>query len=277
LIGFLAGDNSFSGLYLDIKFSKMFGIKHHLFVIILYLHRSINFQMPQTQREQILNMLREKSVMKQDVYKNTHNSFENLKEVIKDIADDLKTEAQKIDKRITVEYRFTSDHEIELKVAGDMLVFYMHSNVFEFDKSHPMFKTGYVKQNELNSYCGIIYVYNFLADSFKYNRLQDLGYLISRIFINRENRFFLEAKPPLGYKHTNFSDAAVNSQTLKEIVYDLIAYAVSFDLYTPPSQSVQEISLNEIIERVQSDKLKTGKRLGFKSQTDGGVSDELAW
>ena len=255
----------------------MFGIKHHLFVIILYLHRSINFQMPETQREQILNMLREKSVMKQDVYKNTHNSFENLKEVIKDIADDLKTEAQKIDKRITVEYRFTSDHEIELKVAGDMLVFYMHSNVFEFDKSHPMFKTGYVKQNELNSYCGIIYVYNFLADSFKYNRLQDLGYLISRIFINRENRFFLEAKPPLGYKYTNFSDAAVNSQTLKEIVYDLIAYAVSFDLYTPPSQSVQEISLNEIIERVQSDKLKTGKRLGFKSQTDGGVSDELAW
>jgi hypothetical protein len=243
----------------------------------LYLHRLINFQMPDTQRELIIKMLREKSVMKQDVYKNTHNSFENLKEVIKEIADDLKTEAQKIDKRITVEYRFTSDHEIELKVAGDMLVFYMHSNVFEFDKSHAMFKTGYIKKNELNSYCGIIYVYNFLADSFKYNRLQDLGYLISRMFINRENRFFIEAKPPLGYKYTNFSEVAVNNQTLKEIVYDLIAYAISFDLYTPPSQNVQEISLNEIIERVQSDKLKTGKRLGFKSQTEGSINDELAW
>ena len=222
-------------------------------------------------------MLREKSVMKQDVYKNAQNTFEALKEVVKTIADDLKTEAQKIDKRITVEYRFTSDHEIELKVAGDMLVFYMHSNVFEFEKSHPMFKTGYVKQNELNSYCGIIYVYNFLADSFKYNRLQDLGYLISRVFVNRESRFFIEAKPPLGYKYSNFSDTAISNQALKEIVYDLIFYAISFDLYTPPSETVREISLNEIIERVQSDKLKTGKRLGFKSQTDGNVGDELTW
>ena len=233
--------------------------------------------MPESQRDQVIQMLREKSVMKQDVYKNAQNTFELLKDIVKSVAEDLKTEVQKIDKRVTIEYRFTSDHEIELKVAGDMLVFYMHSNVFEFDKSHPMFKTGYLKQNELNSYCGIIYVYNFLADSFKYNRLQDLGYLISRLFVNRESRFFLEAKPPLGYKYSNFSDEAINSDTLKKIVYDLIAYAISFDLYTPPSETVREISLNEIIERVQSDKLKTGKRLGFKSQSEGSVGDEIAW
>ena len=158
-----------------------------------------------------------------------------------------------------------------------MLVFYMHSNVFEFDSSHPMFKTGYVKQNELNSYCGIIYVYNFLADSFKYNRLQDLGYLISRMFVNRENRFFIEAKPPFGYKFSNFSDEPVNRETLKTIIFSLISHAISFDLYTPPTDTVKEISLNEILERVQSDKLKTGKRLGFKSQSEGNISDELAW
>ncbi|HXU26967.1 MAG TPA: hypothetical protein VN698_07030 [Bacteroidia bacterium] len=233
--------------------------------------------MADNQRDQILKMLREKSVMKQDVYKNTQNTFDVLKDVVKTIAEDLRREVSQIDRRITIEFRFPSDHEIELKVAGDMLVFYMHSNVFEFDKAHPMFKTGYIKQNELNSYCGIIYVYNFLADSFKYNRLQDLGYLISRLFINRENRFFLEAKPPLGYKYSNFSDTEISSDTLKEIVYDLIAYAISFDLYTPPADNVREISLNEIIERVQSDKLKTGKRLGFKSQTDGNIGDEIAW
>lgn len=228
-------------------------------------------------RENILKMLREKSVMKQDVYHNTQETFALLKDVVKEIAEDLKTEAQKIDKRISVEYRFTSEHEIELKVAGDMLVFYMHSNVFEFDKTNPMYKTGYVKQNELNSYSGIIYVYNFLADSFKYNRLQDLGYLISRVFINREKRFFLEAKPPLGYKYSNFSEEAVTSQTLKEIVYDLITYAISFDLFTPPIENVQEISLNEILSHVQSDKLKTGKRLGFKSQAEGSIGDEIIW
>ena len=200
-----------------------------------------------------------------------------IKEVVKEIAEDLQKEAGSIDKRISIDYRFPSDHEIELKVAGDMLVFYMHSNVFEFDKSHPMFKTGYIKQNELSSYSGIIYVYNFLADSFKYNRLQDLGYLISRIFINKDSRFFMETKQPLGYKYANFSDEPVTKEVLKEIIYDLIIYAISFDLYTPPAEAVREISLNEIQERVQSDKMKTGKRLGFKFQGEGNVNDELTW
>ena len=233
--------------------------------------------MADVQRENILKMLREKSVMKQDVYRNTHETFALLKEIVKTIAEDLRGEASKIDKRISVDYRFPSDHEIEFKVAGDMLVFYMHSNVFEFDASHSMFKTGYIKKSELNSYSGIIYVYNFLADSFKYNRLQDLGYLISRLFVNRESRFFMESKPPLGYKYANFSTEPISKENLKEIVYDLILHAISFDLYTPPADTVREISLNEILERVQSDKLKTGKRLGFSAHSDGSINDEIAW
>lgn len=233
--------------------------------------------MAENQRDTVVKLLREKAVMKQDVYRNTHDTFALLKDVVKDVAEDLRSEASKIDKRVTVDYRFPSDHEIELKVAGDMLVFYMHSNVFEFDSSHSMFKTGYIKKNELNSYCGIIYVYNFLADSFKYNRLQDLGYLISRMFVNRESHFFIESKPPMGYKYNNFSEGPVNRESLREIIYDLILYAISFDLYTPPADTVREISLNEILERVQSDKLKTGKRLGFSSSTDSGINDETPW
>jgi hypothetical protein len=233
--------------------------------------------MADNQRDNVITLLREKSVMKQEVYRNTQETFNLLKEVIKTVADDLKKEASSIDRRIGVDYRFPSDHEIELKVAGDMLVFYMHSNVFEFDTSHSMFKTGYIKKNQLNSYCGIIYVYNFLADSFKYNRLQDLGYLISRVFVNREKHFFMESKPPMGYKYSNFSSEPIGKETLTEIVYDLIHYAISFDLYTPPVDTVREISLNEILERVQSDKLKTGKRLGFGAQSDTNFNDEMNW
>jgi hypothetical protein len=233
--------------------------------------------MADNQRDNVIALLREKSVMKQEVYRNTQETFNMLKEVIKTVADDLKKEASDIDRRIGVDYRFPSDHEIELKVAGDMLVFYMHSNVFEFDTSHSMFKTGYVKKNQLNSYCGIIYVYNFLADSFKYNRLQDLGYLISRVFVNREKHFFMESKPPMGYKYSNFSAEPISREVVTEIVYDLIHYAISFDLYTPPADTVREISLNEILERVQSDKLKTGKRLGFGAQSDTNFNDEMNW
>lgn len=220
-------------------------------------------------------MLREKSVVKQDIYLNTQKVFEELKKKVKMISDDLKSEAANIDNRIGVETKFTGDQEIEMKVAGDVLVFYMHTNVFEFDKSHPMFKTGYIKENNYNSYCGIIYIYNFLADSFKYNRLNDLGYLIGRIFINREMRFFAEAKPPLGYKYNTFSTEPITPEILDEIVNDLIIYALSFDLFTPPADAVREISVNEIQERIQSDKLKTGKRLGFRFQGDANIGDGL--
>ncbi len=226
-------------------------------------------------REQILKLLKEKSVMKQDVFRNTQNVFEDLKKVVKTISDDLKHEVATIDKRVMVDCKFTGDYEIEYKVAGDVLVFYMHTNVFEFDHSHAMFKSRYIKDNNYNSYCGIIYVYNFLADSFKYNRFSDLGYLIGRIFINREGRFFVEAKPPLGYKYTSFSTTPINVEHLKEIVNDLTVYALNFDLYTPPADTVREISVNEIQERIQSDKLKTGKRLGFKFMNERHAGDEI--
>ncbi len=221
-----------------------------------------------SQKDQIVQLLKEKSVMKQDVFKNTKAVFETIKMVVNEICEELKHEAKAIDSRITVECISVGDYQLELKVAGDMLVFYMHTNVFEFEKSHPMFKTGYIKENHYNSYSGIIYIYNFLADSFKYNRLNDLGYLISRIFINRETHFFVESKPNLGYKYQNFSASPINQDVLKEIINELIIYCVSFDLFTPPAQAVNEISLHEIQERVQSDRLKTGKRLGFRMQND---------
>ena len=42
---------------------------------------------------------------------------------------------------------------------------------------------------QYRTYCGVINMYNFLSDSFKYNRENDLGYLIGRMFINKENTF----------------------------------------------------------------------------------------
>ena len=215
-------------------------------------------------RDQIIKLLGTKSAMKQDVYKKTIETFRSFCDVVKEISDDLQKEMSLVDKRVTIHMSVKSDFEVELKVAGDMLVFHMHTNVFEFDRSHPMFKTSYIKQNEYNSYCGIIYVYNFLSDSFKYNRLGDSGYLIGRLFVNREQKFFMEAKPPIGYKYNSFSAEVIDKNVLKEIIYDLINYVISFDLFTPPFELVKEISVNEIVERINSNNLKTGKRLGYR-------------
>lgn len=215
------------------------------------------------QKQHIIKLLKEKSVMKQDVFRNTINCFEMLKQCIEEIAKDLNKETQAIDKRIVVSASETTNYAAQLRVAGDMLEFFMHTNVFEFEKTHAMFRTGYIKQNEYNSYCGIINIYNFLADSFKFNRLNDLGYLVCRIFINREMRFFIEAKGPIGVKYSSFSSEPLNKEQLYEIINDLIIFAITFDLFTPPIEQVREVSVSEIQEKVSSINLRTGKRLGY--------------
>lgn len=222
------------------------------------------------QEEQIIHLLQVKSVMKQDVFKNTISSFELLKQCIVEITDNLKQQALTIDKRVTISTESANNFEVQLKVASDILEFFMHSNVFEFERSHPMFKTGYVKQNELNSYCGIINIYNFMADSYKYNRVSDLGNLVCRIFINREMRFFVEAKGILGVKYSTFSDAAITREDLIQIINDLIIYAISFDLFAPPFDAVKNVTVGEMQEKVSSVNLRIGKKLGY------GASDNIS-
>lgn len=217
----------------------------------------------QNQRATIITLLKEKAVMKQDVYKNTLAAFDLLKMVIQEISTDLKEQVHDMDKRIGIDGNYANSYSAQIKVAGDLLEFFMHTNVFEFDRSHPMYKTSYIRKNEYNSYCGIINVYNFLADSFKYNRTNDLGYLICRIFVNREMKFFVETKTKLGYKYNSFSAEPITKEQITEIVQDLILHAINFDLFTPPFDAVREVSVNEMQEKMSSMNLRIGKRLGY--------------
>lgn len=229
------------------------------------------------QKEMILSLLSKKSVMKQDVYSNTIAVFNQLKDIMKERAEDLSEEILKVDKRINIFYKDISLQSSQLKVAGDILDFQMHSNVFEFDRSNAMFKTKYIRDNEMNSYCGIISVYNFLADSYKYNRLNDLGYLIARIFVNQEKHFFVETKTQIGYKYHNFSTEPINKDILCDIVNELIIYSVKFDLFTPPYDAVRQVTVYEMQEKSSSAALRTGKRLGYGSggqDTVRGFDDE---
>ena len=80
----------------------------------------------------------------------------------------------------------------------------------------------------------MISVYNFLNDSFRYNREDDLGYLIARIFINKDKYYFVEGKRQMGYWINNFGTTQINKETLMDIVYSAIQYSLDFDLLVPP-------------------------------------------
>jgi hypothetical protein len=214
--------------------------------------------------ETILNIIKEKGVLKQDVYSNTIRHFNMLKQVLKETVDEIKKDFGNTDKRVEFYYRDNGDFQAEIKVAGDLLIFQMHTNVFQFDNDHSSWKSSYLRDQPANSYVGIINVYNFLADSFKYQRSADVGYLIARIFVNRENHFLVQGKRQLGYLYNDFINGELDAPTWKNVVESAILYTLDFDLYTPPYENLQQITVDEIQSMSQSHSLATGKRIGFR-------------
>lgn len=229
--------------------------------------------MTKTSKEIILQLLKEKASLKQDVYKNTVDMFFDLKEVVKEVVDELRPQAYAIDKRLVVEYRDKSEFEIELRVAGDVLLFHMHTNVFEFDTTHQMWRTSYVKQDPSNSFCGMINIYNFLADSFKYNRANDLGYLVARVFLNKDDHYFVEGKRQLGFLYNDFSNAVLDKEGLRKIIESSIVYCLNFDLFTPPFEEMKVVTIGQVMEENMMMSVKTGKRLGFRFQADTDIPE----
>jgi len=224
-----------------------------------------------TARELIFNELKEKAILKQDVYNNLKLNFKVMKTVLKEMADNLKDRMHTQDERVKIEYRERGEYEAHLQFAGDILIFQMHSNVFQFDPGNSLWKTSYLSENPNRGFSGIINVYNFLSDSFKYNRSNDSGYMIARMFINAENHFMVQGKRQLGFIYNDFINMTMSKENMERVIESAILYALDFDLYTPPYDRVQEITVSEINSANENLSLKTGKRLGFVFQAD---SDE---
>ena len=155
--------------------------------------------MEQLSREDLFKQLVDKSVLKLDIYDNTLQVLRLFKQVILSLVDDYHQQTQNLKRPIRFETRERGDFEIELTFGGDTLLFLMHTNVFEFSRDHQVMRTPYIREDKQRSYCGIINIYNFLADSFKYNRMNDLGYLIGRVFVNKDMHYFIEGKRELGF------------------------------------------------------------------------------
>lgn len=215
-------------------------------------------------RDTIYKLIREKSVLKQDVHHNTIAVFRELKNILADVVKDVDSNFGDSDNRVDFYYQDKGDFQAEIKIAGDILVFYMHTNTFQFDKNHSAWRSSYLKENEENSYVGIINVYNFLADSFKYQREADKGYLIARIFVNRENHFQVQGKRQLGYLYNDFVNSKLDKEALTSVVESTILYTLDFDLYMPPYENLQEVTVEEIQSITHSASMATGKRMGFR-------------
>ncbi len=219
-------------------------------------------------REGILRTTEHKSNLEQRVFDNTHNVLTQLKEVLQELSADMNDQLENLDKRVRIEYRDRGKFEAQFHVGADMLIFSMHTNVFQFAREHVIWQNSYVQKDADNAYCGIINIYNFLTDSFKYNRNADEGYLIGRLFVNRENEYFVEGKRQISLRHNNFGTQAIDRAALLNIVETAVQYSLDFDLLVPPYDAVKIVSVEQLNTKIETSKMQTGKRLGYKFNSD---------
>lgn len=213
---------------------------------------------------QILELLSTKSSTKQLVFRKTADVFREFKEQLKQIADELNQNICNIDASVVVDFKDRGEYEAEIRFSGDVIIFQMHTNVFTFEKTHGIWKNSYVREDNMRAYFGMINMFNFLTDSLKYNRLGDMGLLIGRIFVNRDDHFFVEGKRQFGYQFNNVAGDLLDADKIRQIVEMAIVYALDFDLTTPDFNSQRAVTVQQI-QSISSDlKNSTSKKLGFK-------------
>lgn len=99
-------------------------------------------------------LLESKSTAKQITYKNLLNAFRQLAKESQHAVGELKKKANPGDDDVTIEFTHVNDHEFNLKLAGDLLVFALHTNIVTFDDAHPVMQDAYIKTNDINRYFG---------------------------------------------------------------------------------------------------------------------------
>lgn len=214
--------------------------------------------------DKLSELLRSKASVKQDVFQHGKKAFSELKENAKTFIHDLSKPYQKVDPRVKIKIEDVSDQEFRLIVGGDVLLFHMHTNVFQYDKSHYYWQQSYFKDDSTRSYGIIIQVYNFLTDSLVHKRENDLGYLIGRIFINRENNFILESRSKLSTRFPYLNSQKFTKEEQKKIIGCLLIYSMEFELNIPPFSNVQTLSVKQAQDFKSRINIMTAKRLGFR-------------
>jgi hypothetical protein len=217
---------------------------------------------------EIKKTLLQKSSVKQLVFRQTKQVFAELKEVVKKICFELSSEIYAEDPNVEVKFYDKSEFEFHLKFSGDTLVFMMHTNVFDFESNHFIHQSAFVKEDSLREYCGMIQMYNFLADSLKYNREGDMGYLVGRLFVNKDRHFFIEGRRPISFLFNDFSKNQISNESLAQVVAEAMKFCLNFDLMAPPLEAINLLTIEQKNYMSFSSGIPTAKRLGFRMEKD---------
>lgn len=214
------------------------------------------------------NALATTAVVKQDVFFNSIKAFETLREVSKNITVDLSQYIEPIDKRVSVHFEDKSTNEFWIQFGGDVLIFSLHTNIFTYENTHSIYQTPYIKEDTSRAYFAEIEVFNFLNDSIKYGRYNDVGELVARIFINKDNKFLVDGAGAIGVLFNDLPNQLFTPQLLETLIEKCIVQSVEYELWVPPFQEVRYLQLGAIIEKNGNLPHPTSKRLGYVIDKD---------
>ena len=91
----------------------------------------------------IRQILENKSAAKQITYRNLLMAFDKLAAESKRIINNLQTEANDRAADVTVDFIEVNEHEFQVKLAGDLLIFVLHTNIVTFDETHAVMAHPY--------------------------------------------------------------------------------------------------------------------------------------
>lgn len=214
-----------------------------------------------TRVPQIIELLKFKACTKQSVYKKTIEVFKHMKKIAASIATVIDGEIQSVDKSVDVEYINVSDFEFQIKFSGDLLVFSMHSNITIFPDEHVLNKNPYILEDPRRGFFGGIVVYNFLADSLKYNRMMDPGYLLARLFVNDDMHFYIEGVRQLNFLHPDISKNVLTEDILQLFIESSMIVSLQEDSEMPNFAQDRVISVQQKLSKMM---LGNVKKVGFK-------------
>jgi hypothetical protein len=215
---------------------------------------------PTDRLDQIFDGLKQKSTAKQAIYRNTLAAFDCLRHVTQELVVELSRKLTPLDSSVIIEYRPVSEMEFHIRFSGDLLVFVMHSNIVTFPDEYGPMTTKYVEADFRRRFFGHIMAYNFMADSIKYQRLNDPGYLVGRLLVNIESHYFLEGVQQLELPDNDMSDNLVTNESMKLFVESAMIAAVNNDLIAPPLPEIKKISVKQKLENQQ---VSRGSKVGF--------------
>lgn len=220
--------------------------------------------MPHKTASDLAGLLIEKAGLKQDIYSTTLDAFALICSEAEKEVKQLQASVLSKDPRVRLIFSKKSDFEFQIHVGGDVLVFLMHTNIFQIEPTNSLWSTSYLKRDNKRSFCGVINIYNYLHDSLFYNRHSDIGYLIGRLLVNVENHYLVQMEGKPLTLHNNFAESFFDQASAKNMIEDLIRLVLNFDMYLPPFKKVAQLSVDEMTLATQSQQFKTGKRLGFQ-------------